>query len=55
MNVCEICAGQPGWHIERWGDAAVSWACNEHIAAVCHAMQREHERTLLYMWAVEAS
>lgn len=44
---CEICHGEPRWRIERRGDAVVSWACDPHLADVCHRMQRDSEITEL--------
>lgn len=26
--------------MRRHGDAVISWACDEHLAPVCHALQR---------------
>lgn len=45
---CEICSGSnPRWCLMRRGDAAVSWACDDHLVYVVKAMQREHEVTAL--------
>lgn len=38
---CEVCDGRPDWRLERHGDAAVSWACHNHLALVCHHRIRE--------------
>jgi hypothetical protein len=35
------------WRVERIGDAAVSWACTQHLGAVVAAMQRTGEVTEL--------
>jgi hypothetical protein len=45
---CEICGvPDPHWVIERWGDAVVTWACDDHLAAACDALQRYPEVTKL--------
>ncbi len=45
---CETCRGtDPHWRIDRSGDAAVSWACDDHLASVMTGMQREDEVTEL--------
>lgn len=36
----------PVWTVERT-DAIVSWACCDHLAKICHDMQRTWERTVL--------
>jgi SH3-like domain-containing protein len=41
---CGVCAAsKPEWRILRRGDAAVSWACDAHLAQECIAMQRDWE------------
>jgi hypothetical protein len=41
---CGVCAAnEPTWRIDRRGDAAVSWACDDHLAQECTAMQRDWE------------
>lgn len=37
--LCEVCHDQPWWRIER-ADAAVSWACSEHLSSVCLRLVR---------------
>lgn len=45
---CEICGQrEPTWTITRRGDAAVSWACDPHLATVAHRLQRDWEVTEL--------
>lgn len=44
---CQICDGTPRWRVDRYGDAAVTWACNPHLPAVCHDLQRDFEITKL--------
>jgi hypothetical protein len=44
---CEIDGIEPRWRVERVGDAAVSWACDPHLAEVCHRMQCDPEITEL--------
>ncbi len=44
---CEVCDGPHDWRITRCGDAALSWACNPHLAAVCTKLQRDWEVTEL--------
>lgn len=46
-NRCHECAAQPLWRIDRRGDAVVSWACAEHLSAVCVILQRPLEVTEL--------
>ena len=50
---CRMCDGEPHWEIERRGDAVVSWACNDHLAAECDRLQRDWEVTRLSVvhWA----
>ena len=43
---CAECESMPVWTVERT-DAIVSWACCDHLAKVCHDMQRTWERTVL--------
>jgi hypothetical protein len=42
-GACGICNAHPGWRIERQGDAVISWACNNHLAAECDRLQRDYE------------
>ena len=49
---CEFCSGPPGWRLERYGDAVVTWACNEHLAAVAHMLQRPERQTMLTLTVV---
>lgn len=44
---CEVCDGEPRWRLDRRGDAVVSWACPEHLAAVSERLQRDWEITEL--------
>lgn len=44
---CEVCSGLPNWCLLRRGDAVVSWACDPHLARVCHRLQRDWEITEL--------
>jgi hypothetical protein len=44
---CEVCDGKPRWRLDRRGDAIVSWACDPHLATVCHRLQRDWEITEL--------
>jgi hypothetical protein len=45
---CGICGcGAPTWTVTRRGDAAVSWACDAHLAATAHRLQRDWEVTEL--------
>ena len=45
---CEVCADtNPRWRIERSGDAVVSWADDDHLAAVVSGLQRDGEVTEL--------
>jgi len=45
---CEVCdAADPHWTIMRTGDVVTSWACDEHLAAVCERLQRDSEVTEL--------
>lgn len=37
---CQRCSREPSWTMRRHGDAVISWACDEHLAPVCHALQR---------------
>jgi hypothetical protein len=38
---------EPRWRLDRRGDAAVDWACDQHLAGVVEMLQRPHERTEL--------
>lgn len=49
-NACHVCDGEYTWRIERYGDAVVSWACNEHLGAACEELQRKWETTRLVVW-----
>jgi hypothetical protein len=40
---CQVCHGDGVWRIDRRGDAVVSWACREHLSAVCDLLQRHWE------------
>ena len=45
---CEVCDGtNPHWTIMRRGDVVTSWACDDHLAAVCERLQRDFEVTEL--------
>ena len=44
---CEHCDKHPIWRIVRRGDAAVTWACDTHLARICHDLQRPNETTEL--------
>ncbi len=44
---CESCNGRASWRLLRVGDAAVTWACHEHLAAAALRLQRAHEKTEL--------
>lgn len=44
---CETCDAAPMWRIMREGDAAISWACSEHLSSVCDGLQRDWEITQL--------
>lgn len=44
---CQICDREPQWTIDRRGDAVVSWACGNDLAAVCDDLQRDYEVTEL--------
>ena len=44
---CEVCDLDPRWRLDRRGDAVVSWACDPHLAEVCHRLQRDSEITEL--------
>lgn len=44
---CELCSGLQKWEITRIGDVVVSWACDDHLAAVCEGLQRDREITEL--------
>ncbi|MFN2539562.1 MAG: hypothetical protein ABR549_15615 [Mycobacteriales bacterium] len=37
---CQICGAHPRWSLTRVGDAVRSWACAEHLSAVCEQLQR---------------
>jgi hypothetical protein len=45
--LCEVCEADPMWRVGRIGDAAVTWACAEHLSAVADGMQRDWEVTRL--------
>jgi len=47
---CEVCDLTPLWRIGRVGDVATSWACDEHLSAVCERLQRDFEITKLTVW-----
>lgn len=47
VNRCEICSGEPAWYVSRYGDGVIKVACNEHLDAVAHALQRSAGTTLL--------
>jgi hypothetical protein len=48
---CEICDdSDPKWRLERVGDVATSWACDEHLPIVCDRLQRDFEVTRLTVW-----
>ena len=45
---CETCdSSDPHWRIMREGDAAVTWACDSHLASACDRLQRDYEVTRL--------
>lgn len=45
---CGVCdAPDPHWVVERWGDAVVTWACDDCLAEACRQLQRDHEVTKL--------
>lgn len=45
---CETCDDKdPHWQILRRGDVVLTWACDDHLAAACEALQRDHEVTEL--------
>jgi FXSXX-COOH protein len=46
-GLCRVCNSDPVWRVERRGDAAVSWACDEDLYAVCQNLQRGWEITEL--------
>jgi hypothetical protein len=44
---CAECGVGAAWRVTRRGDGVVSWACPQHLAAVCDGMQRDDEVTEL--------
>lgn len=42
---CPVCLADGCWYLLRYGDAVVSWACDDDLAAVLRAMQRDFEQT----------
>lgn len=44
---CQVCDGYATWRLERRGDVAISWACNEHLPRIALDLQRAHEWTHL--------
>ncbi len=44
---CEVCDGRASWSLLRVGDAAVSWACHEHLSTAALRLHRLHEKTEL--------
>jgi len=44
---CAMCDGDARWRIDRYGDAVVSWACEEHLSHECDRLQRLWEETEL--------
>lgn len=44
---CAECDGEALWSIERVGDVAHTWACEQHFTKVALYMQRDHEVTEL--------
>lgn len=46
-NACRVCNVIPAWVISRIGDMASSWACDDHLGAVCDWLQRDFEVTEL--------
>ena len=46
-GLCQVCNSDPIWRVERRGDAAVSWACNDDLIFVCQDLQRDWEITEL--------
>lgn len=52
---CEVCDDTPSWRLTRIGDAVVSWACNGHLALVCHRLQRDWEITELVVTSFSKS
>lgn len=45
--LCEVCESEPMWRVGRIGDAAITWACAEHLSTVADGMQRDWEVTQL--------
>lgn len=58
-NRCEGCPGEPPpeesavWRLERWGDAVVTWACDEHLVGVLRGLQRDHEATQVSVFLMD--
>ena len=52
---CGECGAVPDWSITRIGDAVASWACDDHLARVCHGLQREWEQTELSVMRYRAT
>jgi hypothetical protein len=48
--LCEVCEAIPHWRIQRTGDVATTWACDEHLAGACDDLQRDGEITNLTIW-----
>jgi hypothetical protein len=46
-NRCGECDAEPAWCLERRGDAAIDWACGEHLGVVALDLQRDPEVTEL--------
>lgn len=47
-SCCGTCgAAGPHWEVLRKGDVVVTWACDDHLAAECEGLQRDHEVTEL--------
>ena len=44
---CATCDGHGSWRILRRGDAAVTWACHEHLSREAMRLQRASDNTQL--------
>jgi hypothetical protein len=44
---------EPRWRLDRLGDAAVDWACDQHLAGVVELLQRPWEKTEVVVRAAE--
>lgn len=43
--LCEVCNASAVWRLDRRGDAAVTWTCEEDLSDVLWKMQRNWEVT----------